>query len=160
MWIPGVLSPETVRWCAAHRYPYIGLGTRSAPRDLWDIYAEEAQKHGYQAGSENFGYLIPTFVAETEARAQELGKGFMFGGGQNAFSRPEHTLPRAIIPRLLSNGSPNSPVAVVGVNRAKLIAQSGKISTASTMTWCGRNSTPGTSACSRISRSLLALRKQ
>ena len=27
MWIPGTLSPETVRWCAEHRYPYIGLGT-------------------------------------------------------------------------------------------------------------------------------------
>ena len=27
MWIPGTLSPETVQWCAEHRYPYIGLGT-------------------------------------------------------------------------------------------------------------------------------------
>ena len=27
MWIPGVLSPETVQWCAEHKYPYIGLGT-------------------------------------------------------------------------------------------------------------------------------------
>ena len=94
MWIPGVLSPETVRWCAKHRYPYLGLGTALGPTcDLWDFYADEAAKQGYQAGSENFGYLIPTFVAETEARAQEIGKNFVFGGGQNAFSRPEHTLP-------------------------------------------------------------------
>ena len=48
---------------------------------------------GYQAGPENFGYVIPTFVAETEGRAQELGKGFLFGGGQNSFARVEHTLP-------------------------------------------------------------------
>ena len=27
IWIPGVISPETVIWCAQHRYPYIGLGT-------------------------------------------------------------------------------------------------------------------------------------
>jgi alkanesulfonate monooxygenase SsuD/methylene tetrahydromethanopterin reductase-like flavin-dependent oxidoreductase (luciferase family) len=94
MWIPGVLSPETVRWCAEHRYPYVGLGTAIGPTcDLWDIYASEAAKHGYQAGPENFGYLIPTFVAETEEKAQELGKGFIYGGGQTAFSRPEHTLP-------------------------------------------------------------------
>jgi alkanesulfonate monooxygenase SsuD/methylene tetrahydromethanopterin reductase-like flavin-dependent oxidoreductase (luciferase family) len=94
IWIPGVLSPETVRWCAQHRYPYIGLGTALGPTcDLWDIYAEEAAKLGYQAGPENFGYLIPTFVAETEEKAQELGRGFVYGGGQNAFSRPEHTLP-------------------------------------------------------------------
>jgi alkanesulfonate monooxygenase SsuD/methylene tetrahydromethanopterin reductase-like flavin-dependent oxidoreductase (luciferase family) len=94
IWIPGVLSPETVRWCAEHRYPYVGLGTALGPTcELWDIYADEAAKHGYQAGPENFGYLVPTFLAETEEKAQELGKGFVYGGGQNAFSRPEHTLP-------------------------------------------------------------------
>jgi alkanesulfonate monooxygenase SsuD/methylene tetrahydromethanopterin reductase-like flavin-dependent oxidoreductase (luciferase family) len=94
MWIPGVISPETVRWCARHAYPYFGLGTSLGPTcDLWEYYADEAQKAGYQAGPENFGYVIPTFVAETEERAQELGKGFLFGGGQNTFARPEHTLP-------------------------------------------------------------------
>jgi alkanesulfonate monooxygenase SsuD/methylene tetrahydromethanopterin reductase-like flavin-dependent oxidoreductase (luciferase family) len=94
IWIPGVLSPETVQWCAEHRYPYIGLGTAIGPScDLWDLYADEAAKQGYQAGPENFGYLIPTFVAETEEKAQELGRGFVYGGGQNAFSRPEFTLP-------------------------------------------------------------------
>jgi len=94
IWIPGVLSPETVRWCAEHKYPYVGLGTALGPTcDLWEIYADEAEKHGYQAGPENFGYLIPTFLAETEEKAQELGRGFVYGGGQNAFSRPEHTLP-------------------------------------------------------------------
>jgi alkanesulfonate monooxygenase SsuD/methylene tetrahydromethanopterin reductase-like flavin-dependent oxidoreductase (luciferase family) len=94
MWIPGVLSPETVRWCAERGYPYFGLGTALGPTcDLWDFYADEALKHGYQAGPENFGYVIPTFVAETDQRAQELGKGFLYGGGQNSFARPEHTLP-------------------------------------------------------------------
>jgi alkanesulfonate monooxygenase SsuD/methylene tetrahydromethanopterin reductase-like flavin-dependent oxidoreductase (luciferase family) len=94
IWIPGVLSPETVQWCAEHRYPYIGLGTAIGPTcDLWDIYADQAAKHGYQAGPENFGYLIPTFLAETEEKAPELGRGFIYGGGQTAFSRPEHTLP-------------------------------------------------------------------
>jgi alkanesulfonate monooxygenase SsuD/methylene tetrahydromethanopterin reductase-like flavin-dependent oxidoreductase (luciferase family) len=75
MWIPGTLSPETVRWCAEKAYPYFGLGTSLGPTcDLWDYYADEAAKHGYEAGSENFGYVLPTFVAETEERAQELGK--------------------------------------------------------------------------------------
>ena len=94
MWIPGVISPETVKWCAEHAYPYFGLGTSLGPTcDLWEYYADIAQQHGYQAGPENFGYVIPTFVAETEERAQELGKGFLFGGGQNTFARVEHTLP-------------------------------------------------------------------
>jgi len=94
MWIPGVLSPETVRWCAEHAYPYIGLVTSLNPTcELWDFYADIAAEKGYQAGPENFGYLMGVFVAETDAKAQELGKGFVFGGGANAFSRPEHTLP-------------------------------------------------------------------
>ncbi len=92
--IPGILSAETVRWCAEHRYPYIGLGTELGPTcELWDIYAEEAAKHGYQAGTENFGYLLPTVVAETEEKAHELARSFIFGGGQNAFARPEFAMP-------------------------------------------------------------------
>jgi alkanesulfonate monooxygenase SsuD/methylene tetrahydromethanopterin reductase-like flavin-dependent oxidoreductase (luciferase family) len=94
IWIPGVLSPETVVWCAEHRYPYLGLGTAlPATAELWNIYGETAAKHGYQAGSENFGYLQHVVVAETEEKAEELGKAHLYGGGQGAFSRPEHTLP-------------------------------------------------------------------
>lgn len=94
MWIPGVLSPETVKWCAEHAYPYLGLVTNLGPTcDIWDMYADVAAERGYQAGPENFGYLMGVFVAETDEKAQEIGKGFVFGGGANAFSRPEHTLP-------------------------------------------------------------------
>ncbi len=94
MWIPGTLSPETVEWCAAHSYPYIGLGTQLAPTcDLWDFYADEAAKHGYQAGPENFGYMVATAVAETEEKAQEAAAGFVYGGGQNAFSAAQYTMP-------------------------------------------------------------------
>jgi alkanesulfonate monooxygenase SsuD/methylene tetrahydromethanopterin reductase-like flavin-dependent oxidoreductase (luciferase family) len=92
--IPGVLSPETVVWCARHKYPYLGLGTAlPATAELWNIYGDTAAEEGYEAGSENFGYLQHVMVAETEAKAEELGKAHLFGGGQGAFSRPEHTLP-------------------------------------------------------------------
>ena len=92
--IPGVLSPETVVWCAEHRYPYLGLGTAlPATAELWNLYGEVAAKQGYEAASENFGYLQHVVVAETEEKAEELGKAHLFGGGQGAFSRPEHTLP-------------------------------------------------------------------
>ncbi len=93
-WIPGVLSAETVMWCAEKQYPYLGLGTALGPTcDLWDMYADKSAELGFQAGPENFGYLLPIFCADTDEKAQEIGKGFIFGGGQNAFSRPEHTLP-------------------------------------------------------------------
>jgi alkanesulfonate monooxygenase SsuD/methylene tetrahydromethanopterin reductase-like flavin-dependent oxidoreductase (luciferase family) len=94
IWIPGVLSPETVVWCAEHRYPYIGLGTAlPSTVELWNLYGDTAAQNGYTAGSENFGYLQQIFVAETEEKAQELGKGALFGGGAQNFSRPEWTLP-------------------------------------------------------------------
>ncbi|MGH7837517.1 MAG: LLM class flavin-dependent oxidoreductase, partial [Candidatus Binataceae bacterium] len=94
IWIPGVLSPETVEWCAKHRYLYLGLGTGlSATVELWNLYGDVAAQEGYVAGPENFGYLQHVFCAETEAKADELGRCHLFGGGQVNFSRPEHTLP-------------------------------------------------------------------
>lgn len=123
-WIPGVLSPETILWCAEKRYPYLGLGTALGPTcDMWDMYADKAAELGYQAGPENFGYLLPVFCADTDEKAQELGKGFIFGGGQNAFSRPEHTLPpgynsKAAI-RMLAAQPGGS---WLGVSKAKMMA--------------------------------------
>jgi alkanesulfonate monooxygenase SsuD/methylene tetrahydromethanopterin reductase-like flavin-dependent oxidoreductase (luciferase family) len=94
IWIPGVISPETVVWCAQHRYPYIGLGTAlQSTVELWNLYGDTAMQEGYMAGTENFGYLQQIFVAETEEKAQELGKAALFGGGAQNFSRPEWTLP-------------------------------------------------------------------
>jgi len=123
-WIPGVLSPETILWCAEKRYPYLGLGTALGPTcDMWDMYADKAAELGYQAGPENFGYLLPVFCADTDEKAQDLGRGFIFGGGQNAFSRPEHTLPpgynsKAAI-RMLANQPGGS---WLGVSKAKMMA--------------------------------------
>lgn len=123
-WIPGVLSPETVLWCAEKQYPYLGLGTALGPTcDLWDMYADKAAELGYQCGPENFGYLLPVFCADTDEKAQDLGRGFIFGGGQNSFSRPEHTLPpgynsKAAI-RMLATQPGGS---WLGVSKAKLMA--------------------------------------
>jgi alkanesulfonate monooxygenase SsuD/methylene tetrahydromethanopterin reductase-like flavin-dependent oxidoreductase (luciferase family) len=94
IWIPGLLSPESVIWAAEHRYPYIGLGTGlKATSELWNIYADRAAQLGYQAGPENFGYLQNVYVAETEEKAQEVAKLNLYGGGGAAFARPEWTLP-------------------------------------------------------------------
>lgn len=123
-WIPGVLSPETVLWCAEKQYPYLGLGTALGPTcDLWDMYADKAAELGFQCGPENFGYLLPVFCADTDEKAQDLGHGFIFGGGQNSFSRPEHTLPpgynsKAAI-RMLATQPGGS---WLGVSKAKLMA--------------------------------------
>ena len=81
IWIPGLLSPETVIWCAQHRYPYVALATFLEPTvELWNIYRDAAAKEGYQVGPENFGYLQKIYVAETEEKAREIAKYDMFGG--------------------------------------------------------------------------------
>jgi alkanesulfonate monooxygenase SsuD/methylene tetrahydromethanopterin reductase-like flavin-dependent oxidoreductase (luciferase family) len=90
---------------------------------MWDMYADKAAELGYQAGPENFGYLLPVFCADTDEKAQEIGKGFIYGGGQNAFSRPEHTLPpgynsKAAI-RMLATQPGGS---WLGVSKAKMMA--------------------------------------
>lgn len=94
IWIPGLVSPDTARWCARQRYPYVALATYPEPTaELWNIYAEEAAKEGYQAGPENFGYLQPIFVGEDQKRAEEMGKRFLFGGHFAHFARPEWMFP-------------------------------------------------------------------
>ena len=94
IWIPGLISPETVRWCAEHRYPYVALATMLEPTlEMWRMYADRAAEMGYQAGPENFGYLQPIFVHETEEKADEMGRHFLFGGGFSHFARPEWMFP-------------------------------------------------------------------
>jgi alkanesulfonate monooxygenase SsuD/methylene tetrahydromethanopterin reductase-like flavin-dependent oxidoreductase (luciferase family) len=94
IWIPGLISPETVVWTAQHKYPYVALATMLKPTlELWNMYAKIAAEQGYQAGPENFGYLQPVFCHETDEKAAELGKAFLFGGGFSHFARPEWMFP-------------------------------------------------------------------
>ncbi len=97
IWIPGLLSPETVVWCAKHRYPYIALATFLEPTvELWDMYRDVAAEEGYQVGPENFGYLQKVYVAETDEKAREIAKWDMFGGagiGYSLFGQPQWMFP-------------------------------------------------------------------
>jgi alkanesulfonate monooxygenase SsuD/methylene tetrahydromethanopterin reductase-like flavin-dependent oxidoreductase (luciferase family) len=94
IWIPGIISPETVVWSARHRYPYVALGTNLEPTvEMVNLYADVAEQEGYQAGPENFGYLQNVCVAETEEKARELARGFVYGGGFGSFARAEWMFP-------------------------------------------------------------------
>jgi len=93
-WIPGLISPDTARWCAKKRYPYVALATRLEPTlELWDFYSQAAAREGYQAGPENFGYLQPVMVADTQEKAEEMGKRILYGGAFAHFARPEWMFP-------------------------------------------------------------------
>lgn len=96
IWVPGLVSPETVTWCAERNYPYVALSTYLEPTiDLWDLYCETAARKGYQAGSENFGYLQKVIVAETESEAHDIAMLELQGGRAAAFAaiRPEFMFP-------------------------------------------------------------------
>jgi alkanesulfonate monooxygenase SsuD/methylene tetrahydromethanopterin reductase-like flavin-dependent oxidoreductase (luciferase family) len=83
IWIPGVLSKETVLWAARHRYPYIALNTSvDATKNIWNMYSQQAREVGYEAGPENFGYLIRVHVQETEEKALENARQFMWMQGE------------------------------------------------------------------------------
>ena len=83
IWVPGIASKETVEFAAHYRHPYIALNTTiEDTKKIWDIYEEAAQEVGYKSGPENRGYLIRCHVAETEEKAVENGKKFMWMQGE------------------------------------------------------------------------------
>ena len=80
IWIPGILSRNTVKWTAEHRYPYIMLATDMEPtKQSFDYYDEVAAENGYEAGTQHHGYLWKVHVDETEELAEEAGRRYMQG---------------------------------------------------------------------------------
>ncbi|HEX5325957.1 MAG TPA: LLM class flavin-dependent oxidoreductase [Acetobacteraceae bacterium] len=83
VWIPGVLSKETVIWAAKKRYPYVALNTAiDATKTIWDLYSNSAAEAGYTAGPENFGYLIRVHVQDNEEKALKNARQFMWMQGE------------------------------------------------------------------------------
>ena len=79
IWFPGAGSPESVVWAARHQHPYMNLGAL-VDITVWlkQIYMDTAHEVGYQPGPEHFGYLIKAFVADTDEKAVEIGRNFMW----------------------------------------------------------------------------------
>ncbi|MBV9835758.1 MAG: LLM class flavin-dependent oxidoreductase [Alphaproteobacteria bacterium] len=83
VWIPGVVSRETIIWAAQQRYPYIALNTSiEATKKIWETYEQAAQEVGYTSGPENRGYLQRVHVAETEEKAVANARQFMWMQGE------------------------------------------------------------------------------
>jgi len=49
---------------------------------VWQIYDEAAERSGYTAGPEQRGYLIRCHVAETQEKAEQNGREFMWMQGE------------------------------------------------------------------------------
>ena len=70
VWIPGVISPETIIWAAQHGYPYIALNTPvERTKQIWEIYDDAAAEAGFQGGPDYHGLL------EADPRRRDRGKG-------------------------------------------------------------------------------------
>ena len=80
IWIPGVMSRNTVDWAAKHRYPYVMLATELEPtKSSYDYYVERANEYGYEAGTEHRGYLFKVHVDETEELAEAAARKYIQG---------------------------------------------------------------------------------
>ncbi|MBM3946346.1 MAG: LLM class flavin-dependent oxidoreductase [SAR202 cluster bacterium] len=78
--IPGVSSPETIKWCAEHHYPYVMLATQLAPtKEMFEYYYQCAQEAGYKAGTQNVGYLFKVHVDDSEDLAEQAGRKYLSG---------------------------------------------------------------------------------
>ena len=83
VWVPGVISRETIVWAAEQRYPYIALNTSIADtKKIWQVYDDVALEAGYEAGPENRGYLIQVHVSDNEEKAIENARQFRWMQGE------------------------------------------------------------------------------
>ena len=83
IWVPGVVSKETILWAARHRYPYIALNTTiEGTKQIWETYDEAAREVGFEAGPEHRGYLLQVHVADSEERALANARQFMWMQGE------------------------------------------------------------------------------
>ena len=73
IWIPSQGSRETIEWASAPERRYTYLQTFSPVAALaryMGMYRDCAQRYGYTATSEQVGWSIPTYVAETDEIAR------------------------------------------------------------------------------------------
>ena len=94
IWFPGFASPESVIWTAKHGHPYMNLGSVIDHTErLRQLYVETAAETGFKAGPEHFGYLMKVLVADTDEKAIEIGRRFMWTDDHRQRGPREHNDP-------------------------------------------------------------------
>ena len=79
VWVPGTGSPETVKWAAANRYTYAAFLTKlDVARDLFQNYRNYAAQDGWEPNPDKFAFMICCHVNDTDEKAQESGKAFLW----------------------------------------------------------------------------------
>lgn len=94
IWVPGTASPETAQWAARHGYTYVAFLTPiNMTKQLFDIYREAAVEANHTVTENNFGYLICCVVADSNAKAQEEAKHFIWRMGETTRGPREYFAP-------------------------------------------------------------------
>ena len=106
VWFPGGSSPESVVWAAEHGYVYINLGALiGLTQELKQVYIETAKAVGFTPSPKHFGYQVRALVAETDEKAQEIGKGFLWAQRHRMRGPVEHVDPPGYQSRVASQMS-------------------------------------------------------
>ena len=122
IWIPGVMSKDTVEWSARHRYPYVMLATDLEPtKQSFEYYAEVAREEGYEAGSQHRGYLFKVHVDDTEELAYETAQKYV-EGPPNPFLEGNQGVVRSFLQNLPGLTS-RTNLLPTSMNRAAAIAR-------------------------------------
>ena len=94
IWYPGTGSPESLMWAAQHGHAYMNLGALLDITDwLKQLYIDTARESGFEAGPEHFGYLIKVLVADTDEKAREIGRHYMWTADHRTRAPREHNDP-------------------------------------------------------------------
>ena len=75
----------------------------SLTKELKQVYIDTAKEVGFTPGPEHFGYQVRALVADTDEKAQELGRGFLWAGQHRMRGPVEHLDPPGYQSRTASN---------------------------------------------------------
>jgi alkanesulfonate monooxygenase SsuD/methylene tetrahydromethanopterin reductase-like flavin-dependent oxidoreductase (luciferase family) len=101
IWVPGTGSPETVEWAARRRYTYAAFLTPlNVAEDLFKLYHKHADEAGYTPTAENFAFMICCHVNDTDEKAQEEGRHFLWRMGHPLRGPQEYWAPAGYVSRI------------------------------------------------------------
>ena len=98
IWLPGVVSRDSLMWAAEERIPYIMLATEMEPtKAAFQLYHDRAAELGYESGPQNIGYLWKVHVDETEELAEQTGRKYVQGPSNPFLAGNEGTTNQALL---------------------------------------------------------------
>jgi len=98
IWLPGVVSRDSLTWAAKQRIPYVMLSTELEPtKKAFDLYHDIAKEEGYESGPQNIGYLWKVHVDETEELADKTGRKYVQGPSNPFLAGNEGTVNPALL---------------------------------------------------------------